>query len=173
MTQSLSALQGVAPSAQKPVPPKMEAHTQEPPGPHAVKVSHVCPVQELAEQAPFEHVPESHYVERESVIVLVNSRHIWSRKLTIALQSPQLFGSDAISIQFPPHIFCPAPVQDGVAVGAVELVSLDEGIELEELVSLDEGIELEELVTGSELVAGSELVVAVLLTDVAILEELA
>jgi hypothetical protein len=58
--QSARPEQGVWPSAQKPVPPVTEAHTHEPPGPQALKVSQVWPVQELVEQAPLVHTPESH-----------------------------------------------------------------------------------------------------------------
>lgn len=60
VVQSARPEQGVWPSAQKPAPPVTEAHTHEPPGPQAVKVSHVWPVQEFNEQAPLLHTPESH-----------------------------------------------------------------------------------------------------------------
>jgi hypothetical protein len=61
VAQSARPAQGVWPSAQKPAPPVTEAHTHEPPGPQAVKVSHVWPVQELVAQAPLVHTPESHF----------------------------------------------------------------------------------------------------------------
>jgi hypothetical protein len=60
VVQSARPAQGVWPSAQKPAPPVTEAHTHEPPGPQAVKVSHVWPVQEFNVQAPLVHTPESH-----------------------------------------------------------------------------------------------------------------
>lgn len=60
VAQSARPEQGVWPSAQNPAPPVTEAHTHEPPGPQAEKVSHVCPVQELSGQAPLVQVPESH-----------------------------------------------------------------------------------------------------------------
>jgi hypothetical protein len=66
--QSARPAQGVWPSAQKPVPPVTEAHTHEPPGPQAVKVSHVWPVHELVAQAPLVHTPESHYPREVSIV---------------------------------------------------------------------------------------------------------
>jgi hypothetical protein len=51
---------GVLPSTQNPVLSTTEAQTQEPPGPHAVKVLQVWPEQELEEQTPFLQVPVEH-----------------------------------------------------------------------------------------------------------------
>jgi len=70
---------GVLPSTQNPVLSTMEAQTQEPPGPHVVKVLQVWPVQELEEQAPLLQVPVAH----------------------VAPHFPQLFGSVFRSTQFP------------------------------------------------------------------------
>ena len=59
--QSARPEHGVCPSAQKPSPPVTEAQTHEPPGPQAVKVSQVWPVQLGDEQAPFLHLPLGHW----------------------------------------------------------------------------------------------------------------
>lgn len=77
VVQSARPEQGVWPSAQKPAPPVTEAHTHEPPGPQAVKVSHVWPVQEFNEQAPLLHTPESHTTPHAPQFAgsLVRSRH--------------------------------------------------------------------------------------------------
>lgn len=83
---------GVLPSTQNPVLSTMEAQTQEPPGPHVVKVLQVWPVQELEEQAPLLQVPVAH----------------------LAPHFPQLFGSVFRSTHVPLQVVeQEVPVPDG------------------------------------------------------------
>jgi hypothetical protein len=56
----------VFPSTQNPVPSVVLAQTQEDPGPQAVKVLQVSPVQELLVQALFLHSPDVHYRSKVS-----------------------------------------------------------------------------------------------------------
>jgi hypothetical protein len=117
VVQSARPAQGVCPSAQKPVPPEMEAHTHEPPGPQAVKVSHVCPVHEDAAHAPFTHWSEGHWRSHDQ---LGNRREGKSRgnrfykvrlseviSLTDLPHSPQFLGSVLRSTHEGPHWVLP------------------------------------------------------------------
>jgi hypothetical protein len=53
---------GVLPSTQKPVPSVVLAHTHDDPGPHAVKVLHVSPVQGTLVQALLVQTLEAHWL---------------------------------------------------------------------------------------------------------------
>ncbi|KAI9858086.1 MAG: hypothetical protein M1813_007898 [Trichoglossum hirsutum] len=65
VTHSASPAHGVEPSTQKPVPSKVLAQTQEPPGPQGPKLAQVWAVQVEEEQAPFTQVPEGHCREEK------------------------------------------------------------------------------------------------------------
>jgi len=81
--QSGRPAHGVAPSTQNPVPPVVLAQTQEPPGPHCPKVSHVLPEQLGVTHAPLVQMPEAHSFPH----------------------SPQFFGSLRMSAQTPEQSF--------------------------------------------------------------------
>ena len=70
IVQVCSPAHGVLPSTQKPVPSAVLAQTQLPPGPQAVKVSHVSPVQVFETHELFSQTPEAHCIYIVSVAVV-------------------------------------------------------------------------------------------------------
>jgi hypothetical protein len=146
VAQSARPEQGVWPSAQKPVPPVAEAHTHEPPGPQALKVSHVWPVQELVAQAPLVHTPESHFTPHP----------------------PQFAGSLLRSMHVVPQVVNPAvhPVGSGAAddVDDVDDVSTEDVDSVEDVDSAEEvdGADDDELLDDPEVETEVTMTVVVL-----------